>query len=217
MCLLVTRQNKYFLKHKKRLLKPDLTYFKVQLILQSSAILLKYLSMLINSHERWLSLIYVISSANTDLKNILLRFEVHFFFTRVCVLRLATKKQFHDSIPAGCSTQSVPKNKPNQKAIPRIMTCRIRNICVPQQVYEYQPGVRVWRRGAQLAVQMINVIMCGFALWSDAIDSHRSPSDKHGLAGKREMPIEEDFKTGKKHAPPVGTHQCENPKRIHVN
>lgn len=44
---------------------------------------------------------------------------------------------------------------------------------------------------------MINVIMCGFALWSDAIDSHRSFSDKHGLAGKREMPIEEDFKTGK--------------------
>uniref|UniRef100_A0A672KM83 Galanin peptides n=1 Tax=Sinocyclocheilus grahami TaxID=75366 RepID=A0A672KM83_SINGR len=28
-----------------------------------------------------------------------------------------------------------------------------------------------------------------------AIDSHRSLSDKHGLAGKREMPIEEDFKT----------------------
>ncbi|XP_056099590.1 galanin peptides isoform X1 [Rhinichthys klamathensis goyatoka] len=29
-----------------------------------------------------------------------------------------------------------------------------------------------------------------------AIDSHRSLSDKHGLAGKREMPIEEYFKTG---------------------
>uniref|UniRef100_A0A8C2EJJ1 Galanin peptides n=1 Tax=Cyprinus carpio TaxID=7962 RepID=A0A8C2EJJ1_CYPCA len=28
-----------------------------------------------------------------------------------------------------------------------------------------------------------------------AIDSHRSLSDKHGLSGKREMPIEEDFKT----------------------
>ncbi|KAI7812174.1 putative galanin peptide, partial [Triplophysa rosa] len=29
-----------------------------------------------------------------------------------------------------------------------------------------------------------------------AIDNHRSLSDKHGLAGKREMPMEEDFKTG---------------------
>uniref|UniRef100_A0A8C1T854 Galanin peptides n=1 Tax=Cyprinus carpio TaxID=7962 RepID=A0A8C1T854_CYPCA len=28
-----------------------------------------------------------------------------------------------------------------------------------------------------------------------AIDSHRSLSDKHGVAGKREMPIEDDFKT----------------------
>ncbi|XP_018924065.1 galanin peptides isoform X1 [Cyprinus carpio] len=28
-----------------------------------------------------------------------------------------------------------------------------------------------------------------------AIDSHRSLSDKHGLSGKREMPIDEDFKT----------------------
>ncbi|XP_030644126.1 galanin peptides [Chanos chanos] len=29
-----------------------------------------------------------------------------------------------------------------------------------------------------------------------AIDSHRTLSDKHGLAGKREMPLEEDFKSG---------------------
>uniref|UniRef100_A0A673L8T8 Galanin peptides n=1 Tax=Sinocyclocheilus rhinocerous TaxID=307959 RepID=A0A673L8T8_9TELE len=35
----------------------------------------------------------------------------------------------------------------------------------------------------------------GYLLGPHAIDSHRSLSDKHGLAGKREMPIEEDFKT----------------------
>ncbi|TRY87993.1 hypothetical protein DNTS_007021, partial [Danionella cerebrum] len=29
-----------------------------------------------------------------------------------------------------------------------------------------------------------------------AIDSHRSLNDKHGLAGKREMPIDEEFKMG---------------------
>nr|XP_055048258.1 galanin peptides isoform X1 [Misgurnus anguillicaudatus] len=29
-----------------------------------------------------------------------------------------------------------------------------------------------------------------------AIDNHRSLGDKHGLAGKREMPMEEDFKMG---------------------
>ncbi|XP_031420176.1 galanin peptides isoform X2 [Clupea harengus] len=29
-----------------------------------------------------------------------------------------------------------------------------------------------------------------------AIDSHRSLSDKHGLAGKRDMPLEDDFKSG---------------------
>uniref|UniRef100_A0A9J8C7U8 Galanin/GMAP prepropeptide n=1 Tax=Cyprinus carpio carpio TaxID=630221 RepID=A0A9J8C7U8_CYPCA len=57
----------------------------------------------------------------------------------------------------------------------------------------------------------------GYLLGPHAIDSHRSLSDKHGVAGKREMPIEDDFKTGKKHAPPVGTHQRENPKRICVN
>ncbi|KAG1933903.1 galanin peptides preproprotein [Pimephales promelas] len=36
----------------------------------------------------------------------------------------------------------------------------------------------------------------GYLLGPHAIDSHRSLSDKHGLAGKREMPIEDDFKTG---------------------
>ncbi|XP_056099591.1 galanin peptides isoform X2 [Rhinichthys klamathensis goyatoka] len=36
----------------------------------------------------------------------------------------------------------------------------------------------------------------GYLLGPHAIDSHRSLSDKHGLAGKREMPIEEYFKTG---------------------
>ncbi|XP_043084488.1 galanin peptides isoform X4 [Puntigrus tetrazona] len=35
----------------------------------------------------------------------------------------------------------------------------------------------------------------GYLLGPHAIDGHRSLSDKHGLAGKREMPIEEDFKT----------------------
>nr|UNO36737.1 galanin/GMAp prepropeptide 1A [Schizothorax richardsonii] len=35
----------------------------------------------------------------------------------------------------------------------------------------------------------------GYLLGPHAIDSHRSLSDKHGQAGKREMPIEEDFKT----------------------
>ncbi|KAF4094938.1 galanin peptides [Onychostoma macrolepis] len=35
----------------------------------------------------------------------------------------------------------------------------------------------------------------GYLLGPHAIDSHRTLSDKHGLAGKREMPIEEDFKT----------------------
>uniref|UniRef100_A0A8C2GKX8 Galanin peptides n=1 Tax=Cyprinus carpio TaxID=7962 RepID=A0A8C2GKX8_CYPCA len=35
----------------------------------------------------------------------------------------------------------------------------------------------------------------GYLLGPHAIDSHRSLSDKHGLSGKREMPIEEDFKT----------------------
>ncbi|XP_067091365.1 galanin peptides [Osmerus mordax] len=28
------------------------------------------------------------------------------------------------------------------------------------------------------------------------IDSHRTLSDRHGLAGKRDMPVDEDFKTG---------------------
>uniref|UniRef100_A0A8C2HQ72 Galanin peptides n=2 Tax=Cyprinus carpio TaxID=7962 RepID=A0A8C2HQ72_CYPCA len=35
----------------------------------------------------------------------------------------------------------------------------------------------------------------GYLLGPHAIDSHRSLSDKHGVAGKREMPIEDDFKT----------------------
>ncbi|XP_026094117.1 galanin peptides isoform X3 [Carassius auratus] len=37
----------------------------------------------------------------------------------------------------------------------------------------------------------------GYLLGPHAIDSHRSLSlsDKHGVSGKREMPIEEDFKT----------------------
>uniref|UniRef100_A0A8C1H1F0 Galanin peptides n=3 Tax=Cyprinus carpio TaxID=7962 RepID=A0A8C1H1F0_CYPCA len=35
----------------------------------------------------------------------------------------------------------------------------------------------------------------GYLLGPHAIDSHRSLSDKHGLSGKREMPIDEDFKT----------------------
>ncbi|XP_051976049.1 galanin peptides isoform X2 [Xyrauchen texanus] len=36
----------------------------------------------------------------------------------------------------------------------------------------------------------------GYLLGPHAIDNHRSLNDKHGLAGKREMPIEDDFKTG---------------------
>lgn len=132
---------------------------------------------------------------------------MHFFFTRVWVCAShCNKKQFHDSSPAGCSTQSVPKNNKNNnnnKDIPRIMTCRIRNICVPQAgLWISAVASGSGGSGSQRVVQMISVIMCGCALWSDAIDSHRSLSDKHGLAGKREMPIE-DFKTGKKHAPPV--------------
>ncbi|XP_052453078.1 galanin peptides isoform X2 [Carassius gibelio] len=35
----------------------------------------------------------------------------------------------------------------------------------------------------------------GYLLGPHAIDSHRSLGDKHGVAGKREMPIDEDFKT----------------------
>nr|XP_055048259.1 galanin peptides isoform X2 [Misgurnus anguillicaudatus] len=36
----------------------------------------------------------------------------------------------------------------------------------------------------------------GYLLGPHAIDNHRSLGDKHGLAGKREMPMEEDFKMG---------------------
>ncbi|XP_062403647.1 galanin peptides isoform X1 [Sardina pilchardus] len=35
----------------------------------------------------------------------------------------------------------------------------------------------------------------GYLLGPHAIDSHRSLNDKHGLAGKRDMPLEDDFKS----------------------
>ncbi|XP_051979149.1 galanin peptides-like isoform X2 [Xyrauchen texanus] len=36
----------------------------------------------------------------------------------------------------------------------------------------------------------------GYLLGPHAIDNHKSLSDKHGLAGKREMPMDEDFNAG---------------------
>ncbi|XP_046890421.1 galanin peptides [Hypomesus transpacificus] len=36
----------------------------------------------------------------------------------------------------------------------------------------------------------------GYLLGPHGIDSHRTLSDRHGLAGKRDMPVDEDFKTG---------------------
>ncbi|XP_028842226.1 galanin peptides isoform X2 [Denticeps clupeoides] len=36
----------------------------------------------------------------------------------------------------------------------------------------------------------------GYLLGPHAIDSHRTLSDKHGLAGKRDIPLDDDFKSG---------------------
>ncbi|XP_014004298.1 galanin peptides isoform X2 [Salmo salar] len=36
----------------------------------------------------------------------------------------------------------------------------------------------------------------GYLLGPHGIDGHRTLSDKHGLAGKRDMPLDDDFKTG---------------------